>query len=87
MKLDNLLIFTFSVHYAYGNIHFLQKNWTSALRDYEACLKIGLATMPIHPITAAAYYSIACVEFELGNVDSAKSGSPSLTCDNNCAYP
>jgi hypothetical protein len=44
----------------------------SALRDYESCLKIGLATMPIHPITAAAYYSIARVELEQKNIDNAK---------------
>lgn len=60
------------MHYAYGNIHFKQKNLAYALRDYESCLKIGLASMPIHPITAAAYYSIAGVELEQKNIDNAK---------------
>jgi hypothetical protein len=60
------------VHYAYGNIHFKQKNLAYALRDYESCLKIGLASMPIHPITAAAYYSIARVELEQKNIENAR---------------
>jgi len=42
------------------------------LRDYESCLKIGLATMPIHPITAAAYYSIGCVELQQKNMENAR---------------
>jgi hypothetical protein len=29
--------------------------------------------MPIHPITAAAYYSIGSTEFTLGHVEVAKS--------------
>jgi hypothetical protein len=60
------------VHYAYGNIHFRQKNFAYALRDFESCLKISLASMPIHQITAAAYFSIAGVELELKNIDNAK---------------
>jgi hypothetical protein len=60
------------VHYAYGNIHFRQKNWAYALRDYESCLKICHTNMPIHPITAAAYFSIAGVEQQLKNIDNAK---------------
>ncbi|PMD63260.1 uncharacterized protein K444DRAFT_626991 [Hyaloscypha bicolor E] len=64
--------FMANVHYAYGNIHFRQKNWAYALRDYESCLKIGLASMPIHPITAAAYFSIAGVELQQKNIENAK---------------
>jgi len=64
--------FTVHVHYAYGNLEFLQENWEGAAREYEMCLKIALAEMPIHPITAAAYYSLACVEFEIGHPDNAK---------------
>jgi hypothetical protein len=50
----------------------MQANWEGAAREYEMCLKIALAEMPIHPITAAAYYSLACVEFEKGHSDNAK---------------
>jgi len=61
------------VHYAYGNIDFAQKRWVSAKRSYDTSLKIGLSTAPIHPITAAAYYSLGCVELELKNHDKSKS--------------
>jgi len=60
------------VHYAYGNIDFAQKRWAAAKRAYDASLKIGLASFPIHPITAAAYYSLGCVEYELGHLENAK---------------
>lgn len=62
----------FSVHYLYGNIEFAQKKWKQAKRCYEDSLKIGLITAPIHPITAAAYYSLGCVEFSLRHHDNAK---------------
>ncbi|KAH7416710.1 hypothetical protein BKA64DRAFT_701492 [Cadophora sp. MPI-SDFR-AT-0126] len=55
------------VHYAYGNIYFRQSELELAWRAYDASLKIGLARMPIHPITAAAWYSLGCVEFTMGN--------------------
>ena len=61
-----------SVHYAYGKIDFAQGRWASAKRAYEASLRIGLATAPIHPITTAAYYGLGCVERERGNLDNAK---------------
>ena len=61
-----------SVHYAYGNIEFAQKRWVAAKRAYEASLRIGLANTPIHPITAAAYYSLGCVEHERHNIDNAR---------------
>lgn len=64
--------FMANVHYAYGNIHYLQNNLDAAWRDYDQCLKICLQTMSIHPITAAAYYSLGCVEFSMGHADSAK---------------
>lgn len=60
------------VYFVYGNIQFLQKHWELSRRSYMACLEIGLSEMPIHPITAAAYYSIACVEFALGHNEVAK---------------
>jgi hypothetical protein len=34
-------------------------------------VSIASAELPIHPITAAAYYSLGCVEFEIGNIDPA----------------
>jgi tetratricopeptide (TPR) repeat protein len=61
-----------SVHYAYGNVEYVQKRWTAAKRAYDTSLKIGLASAPVHPITAAAYYSLGCVEFELKNNDNAR---------------
>lgn len=63
--------FTAHVHYAYGNIEFLQCHWQLAWRAYDSCLKIALAEMPIHPITAAAYYSLACVEFAMSHSEVA----------------
>ncbi|KAH0564815.1 hypothetical protein GP486_001804 [Trichoglossum hirsutum] len=63
--------FTVHVHYAYGNLEFMQENWEGAAREYEICLKIALSEMPIHPITAAAYYSLGCVELEMGHPDNA----------------
>ena len=65
------------MHYAYGNIEFAQKRWLSAKRAYETSLKVGLANAPIHPITAAAYYSLGCVEYERDNMDNAKYDEPS----------
>jgi hypothetical protein len=67
------------VHYAYGNIHSRQKNWISAKRDYETCLKIILASTPIHPLVAATYFSIGCMEFYIGNIDNAKFDSQLTT--------
>lgn len=66
--------FIINVHYAYGNIHYLLKHWDLAYRAYEQCLKLALHLMPVHPITRAAYYSIACVEFarDPPNVEGAK---------------
>ncbi|CAM6001909.1 unnamed protein product, partial [Sphagnum balticum] len=60
-----------SIHYAYGNIEYEKKNWHAALLAYKTCLKIALAKTPIHPITASAYYSLGCVEFELKHNDVA----------------
>ncbi|KAG4441818.1 hypothetical protein IFR05_002682 [Cadophora sp. M221] len=59
------------VQYAFGNIHFLQDDLDVAWKYFDSCLKIGLSTMPIHPVTAAAWYSLACVEFARGNLDAA----------------
>jgi hypothetical protein len=61
-----------SVYYAYGNIELSQKRLEQAWRAFDSCLKIALAETPISPITAAAYYSLACVEFEMDHPEPAK---------------
>lgn len=66
------LTLQYSVHYAYGNIEFEQKRWITAMKYYETSLRIGLAKNAIHPITAAAYYSLGCVEFEMKHHDRAR---------------
>jgi len=60
------------VYYLTGNIHYLAQHWSLSWRSYNECLKIGLATMPIHPLTAAAYYSLGCVEISMGHAENAK---------------
>ena len=70
--LDFLSDTTHSVHYAKGNIDFDQQEWAAAKRAYETCLRIGLASAPNHPITAAAYYSLGCVEYEQRHIVNAK---------------
>ncbi|RDW59780.1 hypothetical protein BP6252_12867 [Coleophoma cylindrospora] len=60
------------VHYVYGNIEWAKREWSLARQSYSQSLKIGLINGPIHPITAAAYYSIACCEFELKHPEVAK---------------
>jgi tetratricopeptide (TPR) repeat protein len=59
------------LHYAYGNIEFEEKLYVSARRSFESCLQIISFDNRTHPITAAAYYSLGCVEFEMGNTDPA----------------
>ncbi len=61
-----------SVHFLYGNIDLAQNNIMTASRSYQTALKISLANTPIHPITAAVYYKLGCVEFRRGNVDLAR---------------
>jgi tetratricopeptide (TPR) repeat protein len=61
-----------NIQYAYGNIEFLQRHLTLAWRAYDQCRQIAVTETPIHPITAAAYYSLACVEFEMGHPEPAK---------------
>lgn len=58
--------------YAYGNIEFQYRNWNHAIRAYTDCLNISRQETPIHPITAAAYYSLGCVEYELHNWQKAR---------------
>lgn len=65
------------LHYAYGNLEFDEKNYTSARRAFELCLTIATDKTPIHPITAAAYYSLGSVELHLGKDEQAKYLNPS----------
>jgi tetratricopeptide (TPR) repeat protein len=60
------------VHLGYGNIHYYKKHWDLAFRSYKQCYEIAVAETPIHPITASAYYSMGCVEFELKHLDVAR---------------
>ena len=61
-----------SVHLAYGNNEYLQRRWAIAQRSYGECLRIALLELPTHPIAAAAYYSLACVEFAQDHAEVAK---------------
>ena len=61
-----------SVHYAYGKLEYRTANWLAAKRSYSEALRIALSETPIHPITAASYYSLGCVEFKLKHMDTAK---------------
>ena len=72
MKVGFYTDMLYSIHFAYGKIDFAQGRWASAKRAYEASLRIGLATAPIHPITTAAYYGLGCVEHKRGNLDNAR---------------
>ncbi|KAH9220315.1 P-loop containing nucleoside triphosphate hydrolase protein [Leptodontidium sp. 2 PMI_412] len=65
--------FMANVHYAYGDIHLRRNDLDSAIKSYQACLNIGLTNMPLHPIIAATWYSLACVNLALGNDDAARS--------------
>ena len=60
------------VHLSYGNVEYEQNRYSSAKQNYNDCLKIALAGTAIHPITAAAYYSLGCVEFKLKHHDVAR---------------
>ncbi|KAH7416715.1 P-loop containing nucleoside triphosphate hydrolase protein [Cadophora sp. MPI-SDFR-AT-0126] len=53
------------IHYAYGNIHYARRDWDLARKSYSRCLGIANAKTSIHPITAAGYYRLGCVEFKL----------------------
>ena len=60
-----------SVQYAYGNMEYRKSNWLAARRFYSDALRIANAETPIHPITAAAYFSLGCAEFKLKHDDIA----------------
>lgn len=66
-----LVLTVTSLHYAYGNLELRQGNYALARRAYDECLKHAQADTPIHPLTAAAYYKLACVETLWRNYDNA----------------
>jgi tetratricopeptide (TPR) repeat protein len=52
------------LQYAYGNLEFAQGNFLGAARAYELCRRISMDYNPLHPLTSAACYKLACAEFE-----------------------
>jgi Tfp pilus assembly protein PilF len=61
-----------SVHLTYGYSESLQGRWAIAQRSFGECLRIALQEMPTHPVTAAAYYSLADVELAQDHAEVAK---------------
>lgn len=56
--------FTADLHYAYGNLEFAKENYVGAARAYELCRRISMDYNPLHPLTSAVCYKLACTEFE-----------------------
>lgn len=56
--------FLADLHYAYGNLEFAQADFISASKSYEKARRICMEFNPLHPLTAAVYYKMACAEFE-----------------------
>jgi tetratricopeptide (TPR) repeat protein/Cdc6-like AAA superfamily ATPase len=82
--------FLADLHYAYGNLEFAQDDFQSAGKSYERARRICMEQNPLHPLTAAVFYKLACTEFEqdhhtkaLGNIEKAMSiaevRSPNVT--------
>lgn len=57
-------IYTADLHYAYGNLEFDKKEFAAAARSFELCRRISMDYNPLHPLTSAACYKLACAEFE-----------------------
>lgn len=57
-------VYTADLHYAYGNLDFAQDDFLPASRSYEQCRRISMDYNPLHPITSAASYKLACCAFE-----------------------
>ena len=60
-------LFTANLQYAYGNLEFAQQQFAQAARCYELTRQISKDFNPMHPLTAAACYKLACTEFEQDN--------------------
>ncbi|KAH7416714.1 hypothetical protein BKA64DRAFT_655866 [Cadophora sp. MPI-SDFR-AT-0126] len=56
------LAFIANVHYLYGSISLAQGDLESAWASYDSCLKIALPIMPLHPLTASAWFSLGVVQ-------------------------
>jgi tetratricopeptide (TPR) repeat protein len=70
--------FLADLYYAYGNLEFAQRDYSQAGRSFERARRVCMDYNPLHPLTAAVYYKIACTEFEqdhhtkaLGNLEKA----------------
>lgn len=70
--------FLADLYYAYGNLEFAQKDFAQAGRSYERARRVCMDYNPLHPLTAAVYYKIACTEFEQ---DHHTSKSPFMVTD------
>lgn len=55
--------YTADLHYAYGNLEFAKANYFAAGRAYELCRRISMDYNPLHPLTSAACYKLACAEY------------------------
>jgi tetratricopeptide (TPR) repeat protein len=52
------------LHFAYGNLEFAEEDFMAAARSYELCRRISMDYNPLHPLTSAACYKLACTAFE-----------------------
>ncbi|KAJ9617240.1 hypothetical protein H2200_000961 [Cladophialophora chaetospira] len=63
-KVGRNRLFTANLHYAYGNLEFAQQQYEQAAKSFEITRQISSDFNPMHPLTAAACYKLACTEFE-----------------------
>jgi tetratricopeptide (TPR) repeat protein len=56
--------YTADLYYAYGNLEFAEGDFAAAARSYEICRRISMDQNPLHPLTSATCYKIACAEFK-----------------------
>jgi tetratricopeptide (TPR) repeat protein len=56
--------FLADLHYAYGNLEFAQGDFVSAGKSYDRARRICMEQNPLHPLTAAVFYKLACTERE-----------------------
>ena len=66
VRMGNDQVFMAHLHYARGNLEFERRDLAQACSQYEkardACHSIG----PVHPLAAATYYKLGCVEIARG---------------------
>ena len=63
--------YTADLHYAYGNLEFADGDFAAAARSYELCRRISMDYNPLHPLTSATCYKLACAEFEQNHYKKA----------------